>query len=476
MRLLPRALTDRVRALTLRSKAAMGRTFSQWEAGNWVTLFDSSVDPALHFQRDIHPHPQRANAHWAVFACQTLIAADIGKLRVKLEEYDEKSQIWVETESPSVSPFLRKPNEYQTWQEFIEHWILSKVGAAGNAYVLKERDKSNDVVAGYVLDPFCVTPLVSDNGSVFYRLGRNNLAGVMEGDLVVPASEIMHDRMWCLFHPLVGVSPLYAAALPANQGLDIQTHSTRFFQNSSVPSGILVSAQRIDDKLAADYRTRWETNYGGKHRGRVAVLGNGLEYKPLAQNAADSELVNQLKLTAEMVCSAYHVPGYKVGIGTMPTYQNAETLNQIYYSDCIQTLVQKVEGQLNAGLKLPQKNYRVQIDEDDLLRMDKSAQMEFIARGVEKAVFSPNEARRRFDLPPVKGGDSPMIQVQNYSLAALDKRDSLPNPFVIDRPTPNPTPSPDGPPAQADPSKHLTDTAAMLRRASRRFTPRVVHG
>ena len=37
--------------------------------------------------------------------------------------------------------------------------------------------------------------------------------------------------------------------------------------------------------------------------------------------------------------------------------------------------------------------------------------------------MSPNEGRARFDLKPVKGGDTPYLQQQNYSLAALDERD-----------------------------------------------------
>lgn len=464
-------------------KAAVGRTFTGWEPANmegaWLTLFDSSVDPTFRFQRDLHVRPERAQAHWAVFACQTLIASDIGKLGVKLTSYNATTQVYEEVDSPSVSPFLRQPNGYQTWQEFVEQWILSKV-SSGNAYILMQRDNSNDVTDAYVLDPWRVTPLVSDSGMVFYRLGENRLAQITDGDLVVPASEIMHDRMYCLFHPLIGVSPLFACALPATQGLDIQSQSTHFFRNASVPSGILVTPQRLDDKLAADYQKRWEQNYGGKQRGRTAVLGNGLEYKALTQSAVDSQLVDQLKLTAEMVCTTYHVPPYKIGVGATPTYQNAEVLNQIYYSDCVQAFVQKVEGALNAGLKLPQKNFRVCLDEDDLLRMDKLTQMEFVARGVEKAIFAPNEGRRRFNLPPVTGGDDPLLQQQNFSLAALAKRDNLPNPFVIDRPTVNPTPSAEGAPVAADPNaakSALAEAAAMLRASNPHArTLRVVNG
>ena len=47
----------------------------------------------------------------------------------------------------------------------------------GNTYVLKQRDARGVVVAGYVLDPTKVTPLVAPDGSIFYALGRSDLAG-----------------------------------------------------------------------------------------------------------------------------------------------------------------------------------------------------------------------------------------------------------------------------------------------------------
>jgi phage portal protein BeeE len=48
--------------------------------------------------------------------------------------------------------------------------------------------------------------------------------------------------------------------------------------------------------------------------------------------------------------------------------------------------------------------------------------------------MSPNEARFRANLPEVTGGESPMIQQQNYSLAALAKRDAQEDPFGTSKP------------------------------------------
>jgi phage portal protein BeeE len=46
------------------------------------------------------------------------------------------------------------------------------------------------------------------------------------------------------------------------------------------------------------------------------------------------------------------------------------------------------------------------------------------------AIYSPDEARARFDKKPVPGGNSPYLQQQNYSLAALAKRDAQADPFA----------------------------------------------
>jgi hypothetical protein len=62
------------------------------------------------------------------------------------------------------------------------------------------------------------------------------------------------------------------------------------------------------------------------------------------------------------------------------------------------------------------------------------------------AGMTPNEVRFRFfDLGPVKGGDSPMLQQQYYSLSALAERDQN-DPFA----KPEPAPPPQLPPAKDD--------------------------
>src|SRR3954465_12796229 len=69
------------------------------------------------WQRDITVNAATALSYSAVYACVSLIAADIAKLCLRLVEQDANG-IWTETDSPSFSPVLRKPNRYQTIVKF----------------------------------------------------------------------------------------------------------------------------------------------------------------------------------------------------------------------------------------------------------------------------------------------------------------------------------------------------------------------
>lgn len=376
-----------------------------------------------------------------VFACITLIAGDIGKLRPMLMQYREAQDIYVETTSPSFSPVINAPNKYQNRIEFFTQWIISLL-AFGNAYVLKVRDQRNVVTDLYVLDPRRVLPLVSSQGGeVFYQLSQDNIADI-EHQITVPASEIIHDKVNCMFHPLVGLSPLFGCGLAATQGIEMQRNSVRFFKKGATPSGIIMIPGSVDPVKAQKIKDAWAGGFTGANAGAVAILADGAKFEQMTMKSTDSELVSQLNLSNEQICSCFHVPGYMVGVGSSPTYNNIEALNQQYYNQCLQVLIEKVELCMTTGLNMTP--YSMCFDIKQLLRMDTAARYKANGEAIKLGWMSPDEARQSENLPPVEGGDTPYMQQQNFSLAALKKRDALPNPFVTDRPFINDTPAPGG--------------------------------
>lgn len=439
----------------------------------WLTLFDGCNDPQA-WQKDLRLSRSDAQRNWTVFACESLIAGDIGKMSPRIMQPTDSpfGELLERVEPVPFMGLLRKPNGYQTWPQMMQSWMLSKL-SRGNAYILKGRDDRNVVNQLFPLRPDRCRPLVAVSGDVFYELDADDLAQVPDGErVVVPASEILHDRMNCLYHPLVGLSPLYASALAACQSLTIQEQSQLFFQNGSRPGGVLSSPQIIQDALALQYKQRWEQNFGGANKGRVAVLGNGLKYDAVAQTAVEADLAKQLDMTAQQICSTFHVPGYKVGVGIAPTYQNAEIYDQIYYDSCLQVHITDIEALMNQPDGTPASaGYVFELDLDDLVKMDTAARIKAAVDSITGGLSAPNEERVKFNMPPVPGGDSPYMQQQMFSLKALAERDSQ-QPFS--KPA-EPAPAPAGAPApQAANQDNAGDQqaakqAAVLRYAARRF-------
>lgn len=431
--------------------------------GSWWPIIRESFSGA--WQRNVEIRVDDVVTNPIVWACATLIAADISKLWLKLVEKDAAG-IWTETDSPAFSPVLRKPNRYSTRVKFFEYWMLSKL-LRGNTYALKARDARGVVTDLYVLDPTQVHVLVAPDGSVFYQLGIDALSGLDEmAELTVPASEIIHDIAVPLYHPLVGVSPIFACGAAALQGLKIQQQSSKLFERGSQLSGVLTAPGIISNENAERIQKWWDANFMGEANvGRVAALGDGLKFEPLTMTAVDAQLIDQLRWTDERICACFHVPGYMVGIGPAPPYTDIQSINLQYYTQALQAPIENLELLLDEGLELPMTKERylgTEFDLAALARMDTKTQMDTATAGVNGGIYSPNEARAMFDMKPMPGGAQPYLQQQYWPLQQLAERETPVPPTPGRRVTDEPLPVDDQDDDIADPEK---SAAESLRKA-----------
>jgi HK97 family phage portal protein len=409
--------------ITRRKGLSLRPLMSNTGAGSWWPIIRESFAGA--WQSNVEVSLNTVATNPTLFACLTLIAGDIAKLCLRLVEQDADG-VWQETTSPAFSPVLRKPNRYQTILQFIEQWMFSKL-SRGNTYVLKQYDQRDVVTALYVLDPTRVTPLVTPDSAVYYEVRRDDLSEIQVDSLIVPASDIIHDRMNAVFHPLIGMSPIFACGIAALQGNSIQNNSQKFFDNGSNPSGFLTAPGAISDETAQRLKVYFDTNFSGSNRGKVAVGGDGLKYEPFSMTAVDSQLIDQLHWSDEKICSCFHVPPYMAGIGPPPPYANVEPLLQQYFAQCLQILLTSLEGCLDEGLGLgPQfgNRYGTEFDIDDLIWMDTGTRVTSAKTAIDSGSMSPDEARAKyFGLGPVPGGDTPYMQQQYWPLKQLAARD-----------------------------------------------------
>ncbi|WP_418674040.1 phage portal protein, partial [Akkermansia sp.] len=222
---------------------------------------------------------------------------------------------------------------------------------------------------------------------------------------------------------------VYAAGLAATQGHHIQENSTSFFRNGGRPSGVIEIPGSITEENAKKLKSNWDSGYTGENAGKTAILSNGAKYNPTTFSPVDAQTVEQLKMTAEIVCSVFRVPAYKIGVGQPPSSDNVEALEQQYYSQCLQTLIESIELLLDEALETGE-NESTEFDVTTLLRMDSERRMKTLGDAVKNTLLTPNEARKRENLPPLAGGDALYLQQQNYSLEALSRRDAREDPFA----------------------------------------------
>lgn len=430
------------------------KTLQQPSSRGWTPIFTHIREPfAGAWQRNMEVDNQTVLSFHAIFSCITLIASDISKMSPSVQAKDSDG-IWKEIDNASFDRLINKPNQFQNSIQFFETWMNSKL-SRGNTYVMKVKNNAGNIVELRVLDPDKVVPLVADDGSVFYQISPDNISG-LPAQVTVPAREIIHDRFNCLFHPLVGVSPIYACAIAAMQGNHIQESSAFFFKNGGKPSGVITVPGAVDSAKAREIKEAWDAGYTGENSGKTGLLSGGSDYKSISMSAVDAETVAQQKLSAEVVCSAFHVPAYKVGVGEMPSYDNIESLEQQYYSQCLQVLIESIEALLKETFELDAKK-RVELDIGALLRMDSERRMKTLGEGVKNTILTPNEARKKENLPPVDGGDALYLQQQNYSLPALARRDASDDPFK--------TSSTRQPVQQEEPAKALSSDEVSAMKA-----------
>lgn len=402
---------------------------SDWNGG-WRRILEPFAGA---WQMNVEEKRGTVLCYPTLYACLSRISQDIGKLPFLLLRVDS-NDIWQEVENPAYSPVLRKPNHYQTAQQFREAWMLSLL-IQGNTYVLKQRDERGVVVKLYVLDPFRVQPMVSDSGDIFYQINYPDAANLLPStypaeQLTIPAREIIHDRINCFHHQLIGVPPVCAAHWPAVKNLKILKSSAQFFANNSQPGGILTVPAGMSEADAEKLKVFWQENYAGVNAGKVAMLGADMKFTSLAgSNSADSQLVEQMRYSDEQICQPFGIPPFIVGIGTIPAGLKADDMANVYYRSALQARIESMEYLLDEGLGIS-KPLGVELDTEVLLRMDPEKRGAVMGKLVSDGIATPNEGRAEFNYPPLEGGDTVYMQQQDFPLdqVRLNKIEQTPAP------------------------------------------------
>jgi len=344
---------------------------------------------------------------------------------------------YTEIRSGPVASILRKPNTYQTRSDFILNLIWS-LYEWGNGYAVIERAGAKPVglhlVQGNRAQPY----IEADTHAVFYAVAANPLMPDM-ATYLVPQRDVLHVRLHCPNHPLIGVSPIEAAALAMSANVAITQHQAAFFQRMARPSGILSTDEKLTREQIKMLRDAWNAQASGLNAGGVPILGSGLKWQGMSISSQDSEIAAAFNMTIEDVARAFRVPLPLIGSPTGATYNNVEQLIALWMSTGLGFVLQHVESAFDMALEI-ERPQEIEFDTDSLQRIDLKGRVEALTKGISGGLFSPDEARNREGLPRVAFGSEPRLQAQVVPLSQVGMT-----------PAPSATPAPSTPPDGEEP-------------------------
>jgi HK97 family phage portal protein len=215
--------------------------------------------------------------------------------------------------------------------------------------------------------------------------------------------QIIHLKYWTL-DGINGVSPIVYAKEIIGTSMAATAHMGGFYGNGGMPKGVLQLQGTIKDpdRIKA-IGSQWD-QLNKENKGRTAVLTEGAEYKPVAANFQESQLIESLKFSVEEICRLYSVPPHKIGHMEGAGYANSiEAQNAQFVSDCIRPLVEMIE--LEFTNKLLNGNRRFVMDMKAIMRGDIQTEVQRNVSYWNIGAMSANEIRRMEGLPPIPGGD-----------------------------------------------------------------------
>jgi HK97 family phage portal protein len=321
----------------------------------------------------------------------------------------------------ALARMLRYPNDYQSISDFLLNGVYNLMDE-GNLYALVLRNNRFEPVELHLMNPRSCAPQLAYDGSIFYHLSGNPVVEQRIGSgIIAPARDVLHVRLHTPRHPLVGETPMAAAALQMAAGRAALMQQIQFFLNQARPSFILSSDQHFTPEQTKTLRESWNEQASGMNKGGTPILGGGLKANAIGANAKDSELADILKLSDQAIANVFRVPLQVLGVGDTP-FASTEALMMSWRAGGLGFVLNHIEEAIGLLFKLAgQPDEYVEFDTSALLRSDFKSRVDGWSIGVKAGIFDRNVARQDFELAPVDGGDEPWVQQQDIPLSVAAK-------------------------------------------------------
>jgi HK97 family phage portal protein len=207
---------------------------------------------------------------------------------------------------------------------------------------------------------------------------------------------------------LRGLSMLDVASDSFGVSIAAERHAARFFERGVKPTGILEHPRTIKRETAEEMSDSFGRKYGGEGgMGKVPVLWEGVQFKPISMTLKDAEFLDSRKFSVAEIARWFGVPPHMVGDVERSTSWGTgieqQGLHFLIYS--LAPWIALIEQSILFTLVVQPERYYPKMNVNAILRMDAKAQADVFSILIDKGVLNPNECRELLDRNPRDGGD-----------------------------------------------------------------------
>ena len=208
------------------------------------------------------------------------------------------------------------------------------------------------------------------------------------------------------FNGLVGFSPIAMMKNPLGSTLAVEKYGASFFKNNAQPAGVLEHPGTL--KNPERIRENWMDTYGGTNNAhRIAVLEEGMAYKPISLPPEDSQFLSSREFGVEEICRIFRVPPHMVQDLKRSTFNNIEHMGIYFVQYTLMPWLTRFEQSIIKDVLIgdEQDEYFPKFNVDGLMRGDYKSRMDGYAVGFQNGFLSPNDIRRLENMDPIPAED-----------------------------------------------------------------------
>lgn len=295
------------------------------------------------------------------------------------------------------------------------HNLVKDVITSGNAFAFIHRDNGCNVKQITYMQPTEVQVVYNkQKGELYYQIPSISKQQKIE------SYDMLHLAMNSK-DGIVGTSTLSLMNRTLKgAGYAEATALNLFENNGQSPRGILTVESQLSPKQRDDIKSNWASNLSSNG---VCVLQGNMRYQSLSATANDQQLLESRKFHQEQICQFMGVPPELLG---MKEPKNIEELTNQFLTFTLQPIITLIEEEFTRKLFAPsEKNFRIDLDENSMLRMSSSAKSQFYSTLLQNGCLSINEVRSELGYESIgQNGDRHFVAYSDLEQNTINNSDT----------------------------------------------------